>query len=170
MKHTTNNAAYIDGANLHKGVLSLGWRLDYARLRVWLRDKYKIENAYLFIGLVPDRAPLYEYLQRCGYILIFKQIAYDGAGKVKGNCDADLVLHAVKDHYDGSAAKALLVSGDGDFAGLVSFLVERDACLGILAPDHKKCSILLKKTGVRITFINELRQRLGKKEKAPRAD
>ena len=49
-----NNIAYIDGANLHKGVQELGWALDYRRFRVWLRDKYDIETAYLFIGLVPS--------------------------------------------------------------------------------------------------------------------
>jgi len=39
-----NNVAYIDGANLHKGVNSLGWKLDYARFRIWLKDKYKINR------------------------------------------------------------------------------------------------------------------------------
>lgn len=45
-----NNCAYIDGANLHKGIASLGWQLDYARFRVWLKDKYGVETAYLFKG------------------------------------------------------------------------------------------------------------------------
>lgn len=25
-----NNFAYIDGANLHKGIVELGWRIDYS--------------------------------------------------------------------------------------------------------------------------------------------
>ena len=52
------NFAYIDGANLHKGVEDLSWKLDYKRFRVWLRDKFKIEKAYLFIGLVPKNKDL----------------------------------------------------------------------------------------------------------------
>ena len=40
-----NNYAYIDGANLHKGVSSLGWELDYARFRVWLTKKYSVKKA-----------------------------------------------------------------------------------------------------------------------------
>ena len=43
-----NNYAYIDGANLHKGVHSLGWKLDYKRFRVWLSEKYGVRVAYLF--------------------------------------------------------------------------------------------------------------------------
>ena len=31
MKSNKTTIAYIDGANLHKGVRSLGWKLDYAR-------------------------------------------------------------------------------------------------------------------------------------------
>ena len=44
---------YIDGANLHKGINELGWKLDYARFRVWLKDKYSADTVYLFIGLIP---------------------------------------------------------------------------------------------------------------------
>ncbi|MBU2579243.1 hypothetical protein KKA09_03985 [Patescibacteria group bacterium] len=35
-----NNYAYIDGANLHRGIAGFGWTLDYARFRVWLSEKY----------------------------------------------------------------------------------------------------------------------------------
>ena len=51
--------AYIDGANLHKGIEDLGWRLDYRRFRVWLRERYGVERAYLFLGLVPRYKNLY---------------------------------------------------------------------------------------------------------------
>ena len=49
MTSKENNFAYIDGANLHKGILELGWRLDYQRFRVYLRDKYAISKAYIFL-------------------------------------------------------------------------------------------------------------------------
>src|SRR3989344_8795296 len=90
-KRENKNYAYIDGANLHKGVESLGWQLDYKRFRVWLKDKYGIAQAYLFIGLIPRNKDLYTRLQEAGFTLIFKEVVYDNEGKVKGNCDADLV-------------------------------------------------------------------------------
>ena len=34
-----NNFAFIDAANLHKGISWLGWELDYDRFRVWLKEK-----------------------------------------------------------------------------------------------------------------------------------
>ena len=63
MKKQENNFAYIDGANLHKGVASLGWRLDYKRFRVWLSEKYGVKRAYLFLGLIPKYKELYKYLR-----------------------------------------------------------------------------------------------------------
>ena len=89
MKQKGNNFAYIDGANLYRGIVSSGWSMDYRRFRVWLFEKYGIRKAYLFIGLIPKYRDLYQYLQEAGFTLVFKEVVYDDAGKPKGNCDAD---------------------------------------------------------------------------------
>ncbi len=107
---------------MHKGIADFGWKLDYARFRIWLSEKYGVKNAYIFIGLIPKYNKLYTHLQECGFILIFKEVVYDGDGKAKGNCDADLVLHAMSDAYENKFDSAVLVSSDGDYASLVKFL------------------------------------------------
>ncbi len=58
-----NNFAYIDGANLHKGIKDMSWELDYRRFRIWLKEKYSVCYAYLFIGLIPRFEDLYRELQ-----------------------------------------------------------------------------------------------------------
>src|SRR5688572_30114943 len=116
-----SNFAYIDGANLHKGIMDLGWRLDYHRFRVWLKEKYGVKRAYLFIGLVPKYKDLYTRLQEAGFTLVFKETTFDDHGRVKGNCDADLVLQATRDFYENHFEQAILVSSDGDYASLVKF-------------------------------------------------
>ncbi|OGF18960.1 hypothetical protein A3I35_01645 [Candidatus Falkowbacteria bacterium RIFCSPLOWO2_02_FULL_45_15] len=80
MKKGQNSNVYIDGANLYKGINQLGWQLDYTRFRVWLNDKYRINRAYLFIGLIPKYKALYTFLQEAGYTLIFKETTYDHDG------------------------------------------------------------------------------------------
>lgn len=124
MKKESNNFAYIDGANLHRGIESLGWKLDYSRFRVWLSEKYWVKSAYLFIGLIPKYKELYKYLQESGFTPIFKEVVYDGNGKPKGNCDADLVLQAARDAYENKFDKAIIISSDGDYASLIKFLKE----------------------------------------------
>lgn len=167
-----NNFAYIDGANLDKAMRDLGWKLDYRRFRVWLSEKYNIKRAYIFIGLISKYKNLYTYLQELGFTLIFKEVIYDGIGKPKGNCDADLVLRATRDTYENNFDKAIIITSDGDYASLIKFIQEKGVLLVVLSPSIcKKCSILLKRTGVKISYINDQRSILEiQNEKAPNAD
>ena len=156
-----NNLAYIDGANLHKGVADLGWSLDYKKFRAWIRQKFNVTEACLFIGLIPKHASLYTSLQATGYKLVFKEVIYDGDGNAKGNCDADLVLQAVRDYYEKGYTSVVLVSSDGDYAPLVKFWIEKKVpCLVISPAPVHKCSILLKKTGVSIVYLEDVKHKL----------
>ncbi len=171
MENNRNNFAYIDGANLHKGVGALGWKLDYRRFRIWLTEKYGVTRAYLFIGLIPRYTRLYTYLQEAGFTLVFKETTYDSNGKPKGNCDADLVVQAMKDVYENNFEKAVVVMSDGDYASLVKLLKEKNKLETILSPAiDKKCSLLLKRIDASIVYLNDKRSILSIKEKTPDAD
>ncbi len=161
-KEEKNIFAYIDAANLYKGVAELGWKLDYKRLRVWLNDKYHIQGAYLFIGLVPDNKDLYTKLQEMGYILVYKEVTYDGDGKVKGNCDADLVLKTVVDYYEKKMEKAVIVTSDGDYASLVKFLKEKEVFLSLVSPSNR-CSYLLRKLNIPIVYLDTQKKKIRQK-------
>jgi len=162
MKKQENNFAYIDGANLYKGAADLGWGIDYKRLRLWLTNKYKIKRAYLFLGLVPKYARLYTHLQEVGFVVIFKETTCDENGKVKGNCDADLVLQSVCDTYEKNFDKAVIISSDGDYAGLVKFLHNRGKLLSIISPNNH-CSVLLKRTNARILYLDWVKNKVNKR-------
>ena len=156
-----NNFAYIDGANLHKGVESSSWELDYRRFRSWIRQKFGVTEAYLFIGLMPKHAELYTSLQSAGYKLVFKEIIYDGSGKAKGNCDADLVLQAAKDYYENQPSSVVLVSSDGDYAPLILFWQGKKVPCTIVSPAPiNKCSILLKRTKAPIIYLEDMKHKL----------
>ena len=75
--------AFIDSQNLNLGILGCGWKLDFARFRVYLKDKYNISQAFLFIGYVAGNEALYTYLQSVGYIVVFKPtLEYKKEGKL----------------------------------------------------------------------------------------
>lgn len=152
------NIAYIDATNLDKALRNhLQWKLDYKRFRVWLIEKYKVERAYIFIGLIPKYKDLYTYLQGCGFELAFKDVIY-ADGKTKGNCDSDLLMKASSDFYIGDLNKAVIVASDGDYAPLVKVLYEGKRLEIILSPGMvDKCSVLLKRTGAPIAYINDQR-------------
>ena len=153
--------AYIDGANLHKAVSDAGWRLNDAHFRSWLRQKFSVTAALLFIGLIPKHSDLYTRLQAAGYQLVFKEVVYDGSGKAKGNCDADLVLQAARDYFEQSPTGVVLVSSDGDYAPLVKFWQEKNTPCTIISPAPvKKCSILLKRTAAPIVYLGGIKHKL----------
>jgi hypothetical protein len=62
------NYAFIDSQNVHLAIRDQGWLLDWYRFRVYLRDKYKIQTAFVYIGYIPGKESLYENLQRAGFI------------------------------------------------------------------------------------------------------
>ena len=69
---TENNYAFIDSQNLNLAVQDQGWKLDWEKFRIYLKDTHKVTKAYLFIGFVPTNQGLYTSLQNKGYILVFK--------------------------------------------------------------------------------------------------
>lgn len=151
--------AFIDSQNLNLGVRSSGWRLDYQKFRLYLKNKFKVDQAFIFIGLVSNNQRLYTDLQKAGFILIFKptvQYFQNGQQTVKGNVDAELVLHAAAIQYD-SYDKAIIVTGDGDFACLAEFLEGKGKLLHIFTPNHKY-SQLLKPFSRRIVHISQFRK------------
>jgi uncharacterized LabA/DUF88 family protein len=155
----TKNYAFIDSQNLNLAILDQGWKLDFKRFRTYLYEKYSIDKAFLFVGFIPKNQELYTMLQKFGYILVFKPTLELKDGKVKGNCDAELVLHAMIEyaHY----CKAVIVTGDGDFYCLVDYLYKKEKLERLLVPNAKKYSSLLKPFAPnRIDFMNNLRQKL----------
>lgn len=159
MRNKQNNSAYIDGANLHKGVAELGWKLDYKKFRVWLLEKYQVDKAYLFLGFVSKYKNLYTYLQEAGFILVYKEVTYDGTGETKGNCDAALVLKVVVDFYEKQYDKSIIVSSDGDYAELVEFLKNKQSLKMLVSPSNR-CSFLLRKLNVPLLYLDTQKSKL----------
>ena len=161
------NYAFIDSQNLNLGIKSLGWKLDFTRFRVYLKEKYNVEVAYLFIGYIPENQDLYDSLQKAGYILKFKPVLPNKDGSHKGNVDADLVLQIMIDFYENYFDKAVIVTSDGDFYCLVKFLYQKNRLELVMSPYRQTCSTLLKKTAKeKIIFMDNLRHKLEYKRKS----
>lgn len=153
------NYAFIDAQNLHMAIDKMGWRLDYKRFRVYLGEHYHVKKAYMFMGFKPDEQQMYNFLQDAGFTLIFKPILELKNGKVKGNCDAELVLQAMIDYK--YYKKAIIVSGDGDFHCLVKYLQEKKKLATVLVPTAKNCSVLIKRiVEGKLTLVSDLRKKL----------
>lgn len=166
-----NAYAFIDSQNLNLGTQKAGWKMDWRRFRQYLFEKYNVTKAYMFIGYVPEFEQMYQQLHEAGYLIVLKPTSdlskatpEDGdkdkpedKKPIKGNIDADLVLWAMKEfnNYD----KAILVSGDGDFHGLLEYLHQQDKLLHIMTPNWQY-SQLLKEFDEHIIRLDQLKAQL----------
>ena len=173
-----NTYAFIDSQNLNLGTQRMGWKLDWRKFREYLKTTHGVTHAYMFIGYMSENESLYEYMHELGYLVVLKPTVdmqpdtthksqkTDKTGKageekekptVKGNVDADLVLYAMKEipNY----AKAIIVSGDGDFLGLVEYLKEQGKLAHILTPNWQYSS-LFKPYEPEIIRLDQLRRQL----------
>ena len=144
------NIAFIDGQNLHLGTWGTDkqkrWRIDHKRFRNYLKDKYNVGEAYYYFGhLKKKQKPLYNNLQKAGFIIRFKQQALYTKTEKKGNVDVDIVFDIMKSVCEGeSFDKLVLVSGDGDYKKMVDYLISKEKFEKILFPNKKFASSLYK--------------------------
>jgi len=166
--------AFIDSQNLNLSVANditnkktgevyKGWKLDFERFNVYLKDKFKVSKSFLFIGKVEGNETLYASLRRYGYQLIFKPTVEHKDGNdtiIKGNIDAELVLHAMIEfpNYD----KAIIVSGDGDYHCLIEYLEQQSKLLHVLIPNRHSYSSLLREFRDYFVYVSDLQGKLEK--------
>lgn len=143
------NIAFIDGQNLYMGTTKnlFPWNIDLSRFRIYLKYKYDVDEAYYFLGYTQkDNEDLYDYIQKSGFILKFKEHNSVMLGKKKGNVDSEIIFNIMKKLYKKeNFNKIILVSGDGDYKVLVDFLIEENKFAKILFPNKKYASSLYKK-------------------------
>lgn len=144
-----NNVAFIDGQNLHLGTKECGWAVDHKKLRIYLRDKYQVKEAYYFLGFISsDEQDLYDKLQKSGFILSFREHSAALKGTKKGNVDCDIIFGAMKKVADNEPLdKVFIVSGDGDYKRMVDYLVKKGKFGKMLFPNKKFASSLYKSLG-----------------------
>ena len=149
MKKKENNLAFVDGQNLYMGTKSSqpAWKVNLAKFRKYLGEKYHVKQAYYFLGFVDEvNDNLYDKIQNAGFVLKFRQHSSVMIGKKKGNVDSDIIFNIMKkmckkEVFD----KVLLISGDGDYKMLVDFLIEEERFKKILFPNRRFASSLYRK-------------------------
>ncbi|OFW59040.1 MAG: hypothetical protein A2V52_03495 [Actinobacteria bacterium RBG_19FT_COMBO_54_7] len=150
--------AFIDGQNLIKGVEEQGWKLGYEKFRWYLKHKYVVEKAFWFVGYAEQYQRIYDRLSRSGFDLIFKPtmpVKKGNKWELKGNVDAEVVLHAMINYekYD----KAVLVANDGDYLCLAKHLMENKKLKIMISPNRAKTSGFLTSARIPLSYVDDLR-------------
>jgi uncharacterized LabA/DUF88 family protein len=165
------NIAFIDGQNLSFGTVKCSdcskklskrieemkksdcicgkaWKVDYHKFRIYLKEKFDVEEAYYFLGyFIENNNELYKNLKNTGFIVMFKEHNKKSKSFKKGNVDTDIVFEIMKSLIDGDFDKIILVSGDGDYSKLVDYLISKNRFAKIFFPNMSSHSSLYKKLG-----------------------
>ena len=166
------NIAFVDGQNLHFGTTKCyicaekmgielkdiklsdckcgsAWEVDLAKFRIYLTDNYSISEAYYILGYLDVKNDeLYQKIQKAGFIIIFKEHNKLSKSTKRGNVDTDIVFEIMKNLLDNkNFEKIMLISGDGDYKKLITYLISKDRFCKILFPNKRFASSLYKEFG-----------------------
>lgn len=161
--------AFIDGQNLHLGVQSSGWDIDLRKFRVFLKDKFHIQEAYYFMWFLSEKEQnLYSSLQKAWFIIIFREHSANLKGKKKWNVDVDIVFEIMKKIAEREIFdQIVLVSGDGDYIRMVKYLIQKHLLKKIIFPNKKYSSLY---NEIRLSYgmtldVKDIRQKIAYKKK-----
>jgi uncharacterized LabA/DUF88 family protein len=132
-KYGASKIFYYSGIETHNYDVELNSQEPYP-IKKLLKHLTKIDNIERDIA----RAKFLRKIESFGYILRLKPIkrirGFDGAIKMKANCDVDLTFDLVRlvDEYD----RAILLSGDGDFEILLRYLSEMGKDFIVMGKSH----------------------------------
>lgn len=116
---------FIDASNIIYGAKAEGWLIDQKKLYTLLKKRFKSSKAFFYYGKDsknPRKEKFLKKLKSFGYILRVKEIKRFGK-KSKANCDVDLTMDMLiltKEYK-----RAIVLTGDGDFATLFKYLIHK---------------------------------------------
>lgn len=115
---------FIDAANILYSQQTLGWRVDYKRLKEYFEKECDLRAIYFYTGRVGENHKQNSFikkLEQFGYIVKAKEVKRIKISKSsyewKGNLDVELTIDVLGNinNFD----TLILMSGDSDFAPLL---------------------------------------------------
>ena len=165
-------ALFIDGANLHATIRTLGFDIDYKRLLKEFQNRCTLLRAFYYTAISEDHEStsirlLLDCLDYNGYTVITKAtkefIDAGGRRKVKGNMDIELAIDAMElaAHID----QMVLFSGDGNFRSLVAAVQRRGVHVTVVSTISSQPPMIfdeLRRQADVFTDLVELKSKIGR--------
>lgn len=153
---------YIDVQNVHRKTLDYGRKIDRHKFFIYLKAKYSADIIYYAVWYIEVYKSYYEYLKKIWYVMLYKETILLPTGEIKGNVDIDIAITCIYDLWKNNLQVAYLVTNDGDYNSLIKKLIEEKVFGGLIVPDRKTASRLIKKFNRTILDIQEIRAKVKK--------
>ncbi len=138
---------FIDASNIIYGARAEGWFIDQKKLFNYLKNKFNVSKAFFYYGKDSKSKKKENFLNKLkhfGYALRVKEIKRYGK-RTKANCDVDLtmdMLLLMKEYK-----KAVVLTGDGDFAPLLVYLISKGKKIIIISSPKRTAREIKKIAG-----------------------
>lgn len=132
---------FIDAANILYSQQTLGWKIDYQKLKTYFEQECELAGLYFYTGKIGKDHKQAKFLKRMeeyGYKVTSKEVKMikisPNAYEKKGDLDAELIIDALKnlDNFD----TCILMSGDSDFAPLLDELKRQGKWVIVMSTKH----------------------------------
>ncbi len=147
----------IDAANLESSVKSLGWWIDYIKLRNLFDNQRLVEiRNYCVAHNTSNQNKFFVFLKKNGYKLITKPLKIIKAPEIergdirKANFDVEITIDVLEmlDKFD----TLVLFSGDSDFDYLIRKLKTKSKIIIVISTKHHISKELIKNSNKYIDF------------------
>ena len=164
-KYKASKIFYYAGIETHKFPFSVldGLPINLKKLHSYLLSKLKSdiisEEEILLVTKHIKRVKFYMKLEQFGYLLRLKPTKVfwnEGHPVKKANCDVDMTLDMVR--YMEQYQSALVLSGDGDFAAALQYLLHKKRDICILARGERTAKEIRQIAGKNFRDFNYLRE------------
>lgn len=138
---------FVDASNIIYGARAEGWFIDQKKLINYLRAKYFASKVFFYYGKDSRNEKQGEFLKKLrtfGYVLRVKEIKRFGS-RTKANCDVDLtmdMLLKIKEYK-----RAIVLTGDGDFAPLLVYLITKKKKIIVISSPKRTAKEIRKIAG-----------------------
>lgn len=157
---------YIDAANIILSAQRSGMEIDFSKLQIYLKDKFRTDEIYYFTANLKQLKEEIQKMEELGFILVTKDVYYENA-KTKANCDVEISHYITKHIENHLISKLILLSGDGDFSMLLDYANKNNVKVILMPSDKKSSSKILRiKKYLKLIFLTYIIEEI-RKEKTP---
>ena len=171
---------FIDGSNMLWGSRASGIRIDWEKMRTYLKNRFNVVVLNFYAG--EDNSPKPEHLQRSlnqkkfhrkleklGYSLIRKPLKHMASGAIK--CDMDIEITMDIRTYENDIDCIILLSGDSDYLPVVDYYWKTGKHIRIFAFKESLSwelrTFCLNKPRCNFKQIHEIRKEIERAEEDP---
>lgn len=123
-------AVFIDASNIFYSQKTLGWKVDYKKLKRYFTSQASIYGIFFYTGFVRKvmkQRKFLKQLKELEYHVLAKEVKFIKITKdkfiPKGNLDVEMAVDMTTKCEDFDSA--VILSGDGDFAYAIDYLKQK---------------------------------------------